>query len=75
MGRRWGPPFASVTQVSPLCGMIREASGSHLPGSGQGWAAELGAQDPGPWFWQPFMPEKKKKFIWVGSSGPRLRSE
>lgn len=48
MGRRWGPPFASLILVSPLCGTIRKASGLH-PWKGQGWAAALGAgiRNPG----------------------------
>lgn len=72
MGRRWGPPLASLILVSPLCSTIRKASGLH-PWKGQGWLAELGARDPEPWFWQPFMLEGGK-IICVGTSGPRLSS-
>lgn len=44
VGRRWGPPFASLTLVSH-CGMVREVSGPHLPGEGRGgrlsWAGRV----------------------------------
>lgn len=69
MGRRWGPPLASLTLVFPcFCRVIREASWLHLPRGGPEWAVELGPRDRGSCVWQPFIPENKT----VGFTQPDL---
>lgn len=50
------PPLHSSLVFAELSGLPAVPSWKW-----QGWAVQLGAQDRGSWFWQPFITEKKKK--------------